>query len=513
MLARETLRAAREKEKAEKRLRKEMEQRAALNDKNSKRDYVEGRIAQAESLNSVLEGEREGLRTILARALEDTTVIRFTDFLRHPDENDLGEEFSRQLFPEPQRDKFLPARPSLLAAVIPGTKRKYAAKLKEAEARFADAFNKFEDFTNRRRDALTALYQEANLHNQTMKDAEEALKNNDPEAIRSYFELVLRLSDDPPQFPKKLRVAFVPESKQLVFDYQLPTLEHSIPAIEKYRYIKSTDKISETKAPERSRQILYTNVISQIALRCLHRIFAADNFQQIDVVALNAYIATIDLRTGRPVQPYVISVRTTRSEFAEIDLSRVEPISCLKHLSASISRSPSELVAVRPIVDLNMVDPRFIQEQDILSALDNRQNLMDLNPSEFESLITNLFQKMGLHTKLTQASRDGGVDCVAFDPRPILGGKVIVQAKRYKNTVGVSSVRDLFGTMHNEGASKGILVTTSGYGKAAFEFANGKPIELISGSNLLYLLKEHADIDAKIEMPDDWVDAQPDAAT
>jgi restriction system protein len=131
---------------------------------------------------------------------------------------------------------------------------------------------------------------------------------------------------------------------------------------------------------------------------------------------------------------------------------------------------------------------------------------MELTPGEFENLITNLFQKMGLETRLTQASRDGGVDCVAFDPRPILGGKVVIQAKRYKNTVGVSAVRDLFGTMHNEGASKGILVTTSGYGTAAFDFANGKPIELISGSNLLYLLKEHAGMDAKIEMPDDWID-------
>jgi restriction system protein len=133
---------------------------------------------------------------------------------------------------------------------------------------------------------------------------------------------------------------------------------------------------------------------------------------------------------------------------------------------------------------------------------------MTLSPGEFESLITNLFQKMGLETKLTQPSRDGGVDCVAFDQRPILGGRVVVQAKRYRNTVGVGSVRDLFGTMINEGASKGILVTTSGYGKASFEFANGKPIELISGSNLLYLLREHAGVDAKIEPPEDWVDFQ-----
>src|SRR5471030_1943143 len=123
---------------------------------------------------------------------------------------------------------------------------------------------------------------------------------------------------------------------------------------------------------------------------------------------------------------------------------------------------------------------------------------MDLSPAEFESLITNLFSKMGLETKLTQASRDGGVDCVAYDSRPILGGKVVIQAKRYKHTVGVSAVRDLYGTLQNEGASKGILVTTIGYGKASFEFAEGKPIELLSGSNLLYLLETNCDIKAII---------------
>src|SRR4051812_11735741 len=153
-----------------------------------------------------------------------------------------------------------------------------------------------------------------------------------------------------------------------------------------------------------------------------------------------------------------------------------------------------------------MVDSRFVEEDQVLATLDPRPNLMELTPGEFESLITNLFEKMGLETRLTQASRDGGVDCVAFDPRPIFGGKVVIQAKRYKNTVGVSAVRDLFGTMQNEGASKGILVTTSGYGKASFEFADGKPLELLSGTNLLYLLSEHAAIEAKIEPPEDWVD-------
>ena len=74
-----------------------------------------------------------------------------------------------------------------------------------------------------------------------------------------------------------------------------------------------------------------------------------------------------------------------------------------------------------------------------------------------------------------------------------------------------AAVRDLYGTTQNEGASKGILVTTSGYGKSSFDFADGKPLELLSGTHLLYLLAEHAGIEARIEPPDDWVDLDSDA--
>jgi len=230
----------------------------------------------------------------------------------------------------------------------------------------------------------------------------------------------------------------------------------------------------------------------------------------LDTIVFNGYVDGINKGTGQSVRSCVVTIRTSRDIFTELHLRQVDPQACLAVLKASVSKSPNELTPVRPVLEFNMVDPRFIEEVDMLSALDQRRNLMDLTPTEFESLITNLFQRMGLDTKQTRPSRDGGVDCIAFDPRPILGGKVVIQAKRYKNTVGVSAVRDLFGTVHNEGASKGILVTTSGYGKASFEFAEGKPLELLSGSHLLYLLKEHTGVEYKIEIPEDWKDPQQD---
>ena len=54
--------------------------------------------------------------------------------------------------------------------------------------------------------------------------------------------------------------------------------------------------------------------------------------------------------------------------------------------------------------------------------------------------------------------------------------------------------------MQHEGANKGILVTTSKYGPDAFAFAKTKPVELIDGGNLLYLLQQHV-FRARIVMP------------
>jgi restriction system protein len=218
------------------------------------------------------------------------------------------------------------------------------------------------------------------------------------------------------------------------------------------------------------------------------------------VVCFNGFIRSLDPATGQDIQPHLVSVRTTKETFLGIDLRRVDKRVCLRNLGANVSHQPDEAQAVKPIVEFDMVDARFVDQSDLVSALSSVVNLMDLNPWQFEELVANLFGKMGLESKLTRSSRDGGVDCVAYDARPVLGGKVVIQAKRYRHTVGVSAVRDLYGTMMNEGANKGILVTTSGYGPDAFEFAEDKPIELIEGSGLLFLLRE-VGVDARIVFP------------
>lgn len=150
---------------------------------------------------------------------------------------------------------------------------------------------------------------------------------------------------------------------------------------------------------------------------------------------------------------------------------------------------------VRPIRVFDKDDPRFIEVDGVLDGLERGQNLMTMDWQDFEILVRDLFQEVfkpaGGDVRVTRTSRDQGVDAVIFDPDPITGGKTVVQAKRYRGAVPVAAVRELFGTMMNEGAGKGILVTTSHFGASASEFAKDKPMTLIDGARLLHLMQNH----------------------
>lgn len=75
------------------------------------------------------------------------------------------------------------------------------------------------------------------------------------------------------------------------------------------------------------------------------------------------------------------------------------------------------------------------------------------------------------------------------------GGRII-QAKRTKNVVPFETVSALVGVVEHKRAAKGILVTTSWFGRASEAFANehGR-LELLDGANLVHLFKEHMDLD------------------
>lgn len=118
-------------------------------------------------------------------------------------------------------------------------------------------------------------------------------------------------------------------------------------------------------------------------------------------------------------------------------------------------------------------------------------SINDLDGHEFEELVSELLKKMGFSVERKSLSGDNGVDIIAFSQQAIIGGKYIIQCKRWNQLVGEPVIRDLYGTILNEHAIKGILITTSSFSDKAMAFADGKNIELIDGSKLSKLLKDY----------------------
>ena len=144
---------------------------------------------------------------------------------------------------------------------------------------------------------------------------------------------------------------------------------------------------------------------------------------------------------------------------------------------------------------MNKEDDRIIRDRDVAQVLEPEANLAAMPWDDFEHLVRQLYEwewgNSGAEVKVTRSSRDRGVDAIIFDPDPLRGGKYVIQAKRYTNPVDVAAVRDLYGTVVNEGANRGILVTTSSYGPDAYAFARDKPISLVDGPTLITMLRKH----------------------
>ncbi|WP_428505138.1 restriction endonuclease [Roseateles sp.] len=475
--------------------------------KEAKGHYLADRQAEADDLNAEIANQLDALQGILSHTLRVDDRISFSSLRnRMP-----FEDFKRppELAPKPAPLEAAIPPPSWMQRLVPGAGAKHARSVEQSRAEHAKALAAHERSEAAKALALAnahadherrkAAYQaDQQRRNAEVDEFEADYRAKEADAVVAYNEMVLTRSEYPEEgFPQNFRLAFNASSDELVIEYELP-LSSVIPSQADYRYVKTRDEIeSKARKPAEVKKF-YQDLLAAVTLRTLHEVFEADQAGALALVTFNGVLDTVDPASGRETRVPVVSVRALKTEFDRLYLDKVDKIACLRNLGAQVSARPDEFQAVKPIVEFDMFDKRFIEQGDALGVLESRPNLMDLTPSEFETLVSNLFGKMGLDTKLTRSSRDGGVDAVAFDPRPVLGGKVVIQAKRYRDTVGVSAVRDLYGTMLNEGASKGILVCTSGYGTDAYNFSKDKPLELIDGGGLLYLLREHAGTHARI---------------
>jgi restriction system protein len=131
-----------------------------------------------------------------------------------------------------------------------------------------------------------------------------------------------------------------------------------------------------------------------------------------------------------------------------------------------------------------------IRKQERRKLLDKQSGLdtlRELSWSEFELLVGEAYRRLGYRVMETGGGGpDGGIDLVLRDNS---GQTVIVQCKQWRvYKVGVKPIRELYGVMTSERASRAIFVTTGVYTGEATRFAKGKPVELVDGEALVRLI-------------------------
>ena len=331
-------------------------------------------------------------------------------------------------------------------------------------------------------------------HNRKIDDLKDRYRKKDPEAVEQYCRLVLDNSPYPDTFPSSFEIDYNADTRLLIVEFSLPPVE-SLPTLVEVKYVASRGELKESHLSDVQLAKVFDMTMYRITLRTLYELFVADKSDAIDAVVFNGWVDALNKATGKRQNNCILSIQVSKTEFLNVDLKNVDPKACFRNFKGVGSSKLSSLAPIAPIIQISRDDKRFVAAKEVADRLDEGFNLAAMDWEDFEHLIREIFEAEfsvnGGEVKVTQASRDGGVDAVAFDPDPIRGGKIVIQAKRYTNTVGVSAVRDLYGTVMNEGATKGILVTTADYGPDAYEFARGKPLTLLSGSNLLHLLEKH----------------------
>jgi restriction system protein len=484
-------------------------QRAAADEarkREHRRLYVEARNAHAAAENADVRARLADLDSLLLSTLDVDDHIDL-DLFKKPvvvppfDPGPLGRPI-----PPPHWESYQPIAPAGLVKLL--GERQHQQQVTAAKRAFSVSQQRWAEAEERRKRQLEERKQAYETqkrsyaakivaYNAEVDRFKAAVAAADPESVVEYFAMVLGNSIYPDDFPQHFRLAFQPGRRRLLIEYHLPPAE-VVPIVKEYKYDQVRNDLVAVPRDELEVRRRYVRIIAEVALRTVHEVIEADRSGLVGEVSFTGIVDTIDRRTGQFVRPCLVSVQTDRETFAAIELRRVDPLACLQHLQSALSRRPDVLDGITPMLDFDQeADKDLTGDFNVLADIDGRPNLAAMTDEQYLALLADLFGNLGL--EMGELIRtETGARWLAVDPRPLFGGKVVVDAAR-SSMSGAQAARSLAEAVAAVGATKGILVTTGGFEGAAHEEASSRPLELVDGSALLNLLAEHSRLKARID--------------
>ena len=200
------------------------------------------------------------------------------------------------------------------------------------------------------------------------------------------------------------------------------------------------------------------------------RFFANDQKARRAAVA-DAAVSVAEAASGKLAYPGSI-VTVTRRVYRDFELLAESTSSEKWSDESAIPKHYFALNTDFEIFNSPLIEVAGVINEEFIARLrENPDAMRRMDPRAFEELIASFFEGFGFDVELTAQCCDGGRDVVAIDYRD--QRKYLIECKRYNTKkVGIDIVQRLNGVVAGEGATKGIIATTSAFTKPAIDFLN-----------------------------------------
>jgi restriction system protein len=159
------------------------------------------------------------------------------------------------------------------------------------------------------------------------------------------------------------------------------------------KFIASRSEFKGTAIPDRELRKMFDGAMYKIALRTIYELFEVDMANALAAISFNGWVITNNKATGKKESNCILSIQVTKEQLREIDLQNVDPKACFKALKGVASSELSSITPVRPILEINKADKRFVESYGVADSVDDSTNIAAMDWEDFEHLIRELFEK------------------------------------------------------------------------------------------------------------------------
>ncbi|GAA4998900.1 restriction endonuclease [Kitasatospora paranensis] len=360
-------------------------------------------------------------------------------------------------------------------------------------------------------------------YNQSLEECRRAYRKAEPAAVESLLERALAAAEGATQdLPAPCRALFRPLTSTALLDLDLPSPD-LVPSLAGYR-LAAEGAVEPVPRPQSDRSSDYLRLVARLALRALQAADAVDTDGILAGVVLNGWLR----RPG--AEPLcLLSVDADRDALARTRLLPADPAG---HADPARQADPSEAVAhartasartsgALPVHDDEPADGVYSDAEhdealvrlrelaavvtpDPYGPVPVRPNgtasaavpsTGELSSNEFAVLVRELLTRGGLGAWSVRLRGPGGLVATAEGAaHSALPGRWVVWASRGADPVAAEELRTLAEAVREEGAERGLRLTTGGFEEAALDLAaeeGYRRIHLIDGAGVQELSHTH----------------------